>query len=1123
MKHLVSVALLALLALPLAAQQGRGTIQGSVTDSSGSAIPGVAVRITNNDTNLTFASETNTEGYYNLPNLNVGPYTVTAEKGGFRKAVRSGVVLQVDQRAQVDFRLELGQVTESVEVKADAALVETGNSAVGKVIDNRRVMELPLNGRNALALTLLTPSVKSNAGPTNAGFGDRGIQLSSISINGGPNSMNGQLLDGSNNIQSYIGEVAINPGVDAVEEFKVQSGALSAEYGFTAGGVINMVTKAGTNQLHASIYEFFRNDKLDARNTFAATKPPFRYNQFGASGGGKIIRDRTFFFGNWERFYYRRSAAQVGTYPTALQHGGNFSDLFDTTGKLIPIYDPATTATTNGVTTRSIFPGNIIPTTRLDPVALKINDFYPLPNRTPTNAFTNSNNYGRLSAEARYMQQFTAKIDHRFNEKNAMFGRYSFFNHQTDNGTGINPNDVVTKRDDNLKNWNVVLSDTHSFSPSILNEARVGVTRGYFPFVVRSFGGDWPSKLGLPSIVPADTFPAISNGLPGFNTGTAGLRGSINWQYLDSLTIIKGAHGIKMGIDFRTLQGNNLQRFTPSGAYNFTSGLTGNPASQAGTGSAYATFLVGAVQSASVTTHLGESQRTHSISTFIQDDWKLTRHFTLNIGLRYDYQKQTVENRDGTTNFDLGCKLPNGLSGCTIYAGVNGQPRAFRDPDFTNFGPRVGFAWDIFGTSKTVIRGGFGMIFPSQMWRENYGNAAGYAQTSTTYPQADANLPAFALKIGFPSAPIQPLGRALGQAPFLGQSPAIDEKDGNIPRSNQMTFSVQQQLKGDLLVEAGYSGNIGSGFTAGSYDFNQLDDQYLSQGAALRQQVPNPYAGLVPGALGGATISRLQALKPYPYYSSISIRNPRLGAYTSHLMILSLEKRMSKGFTALVSFTGGKVISDSLANPVNFGSIEQANQISFQDGKYNRKLERSVDPTDVSKRAVVSLLYELPFGKHGGLASKVIGGWQLNTIGIMQSGLPLLVSGANNFLASRPNSTGTAANLSSGQSAARWFDTTQFINPADYTYGTLGRVLPDVRGPGTVNWDLSAIKNTRFRERFNLQFRAEAFNFMNHTNLGIPNGSFTAGSDGKNINGAFGTITSSRDARNIQLGLKLMF
>ena len=1107
------------------AQQGRGTIQGLVTDTSGAAVPGATVAVTNNATNQVFRTESTSEGLYQAPNLAVGEYTVSVEKTGFRRAVRSGLQLQVDQRAQVDVRMDVGQLAETVEVKGEAPLVDTSNTSIGKVVDQRRVAELPLNGRNALALTLLTPSVKSNAGPTASGFADRGIQLSSISINGGPNAMNGQLLDGSNNIQSYIGEVAINPGVDSVEEFKVQSGAMSAEYGFTAGGVINMVTKSGTNQLHGSAYNFLRNDALDARNTFAATKPPFRYNQFGASVGGPVIKDRTFFFGNWEEYRYRRSTSRIASFPTVGQRTGNFADLRDNQGRLIPIYDPFTTQGSGAAATRQVFANNAIPASLLDPVAKNINEFYPLPNRTPTDAFTNANNFQQLSSEIQSMRQYMVKIDHRFSDKNSMFGRYSFFNHKTDNGAGgasVYPNEVVAKRDDNLKNWNVVISDTHAFSPTVINELRIGATRGYFPFVVRSFGGDWPSKLGLPSIVPADTFPAINNGLTGFNTGTAGLRGSLNWQFLDQVNIIRGAHSIKIGADIRLLQGHNLQRSAPSGSYNFGAGLTGNPTAPAGTGNAYTSFLLGAVSTATVTTHLGESQVSHSISGFIQDDWKLTRRFTLNIGLRYDYQSQAVERNNGATNFDPYCKLPNGLIGCTVFAGVDGQPRTWRRADLSNFGPRVGFAYDLFGNAKTVIRGGYGILYPSQMWRENYPNANGFAQTTTTYPQADPNRAAFLLRQGFPSAPVPPQGRALGAAVFLGQNVAYDETDGRIPMSQQLTFSVQQQMFGNWLFEGSYAGNFARGLTAGSYDMNQLDPQYLSLGNALQAQVPNPYAGMLPGALGGATISREQSLKPYPYYNAINVRNPRLGSSTSHLFLFSAEKRMSRGLTVLFSYTAGKIISDSIATPVNFGPIEQANVIGYQNGKYNRRAERSVDPTDVSQRGTVSVLYELPFGRGQQGWNRLIGGWQINTIGIMQTGIPLNVTGANNQRANRPDSTGVSAKLENG-TAQKWFDTTQFLNPTPFTFGNIGRTLPNVRSPGTVNWDLSFIKNTRIVERVNLQFRAEMFNFLNHVNLGLPALGFSPGADGRNQSGTFGTVTSARDARTIQMALKLMF
>ncbi len=1107
------------------AQQGRGTIRGLITDSSGASIAAAQVSVTNVATNQTFRTESSSDGLYQAPNLSVGDYTVTVEKTGFRRAVRSGLQLQVDQRAQVDVQLDIGQVAETVEVTGQAPLVDTSNTSIGKVVDQRRVAELPLNGRSALALTLLTPSVKSNAGPTSSGFADRGIQLSSISINGGPNAMNGQLLDGGNNIQSYIGEVAINPGVDSVEEFKVQSGGMSAEYGFTAGGVINMVTKSGTNQLHGSVYEFFRNDALDARNTFAPTKPPFRYNQFGASVGGPVIRDRTFFFGNWEEYRYRRSQSRIGTFPTAQQRDGNFSDLRNAQGNLIPIYNPFSTQGSGTGVTRDLFPGNVIPSSLLDPVSKNVNQFYPLPNRTPSDPFTNANNFQNLSSEIQMMRQYTIKADHRFSDRNSMFGRYSFFNHKTDNGAGgasIYTNEVVAKRDDDLKNWNAVISDTHVFSPTVINELRIGATRGFFPFVVRSFGGGWPQQLGLPSIVPSDTVPAVSNGLPGFNTGTAGVRGSLNWQFLDQVNIIRGGHSVKIGVDVRLLQGHNLQRSQPSGSYTFASGLTANPRTPAGSGNGYATFLLGAVSNASVTTHLGESQVQHTLSGFVQDDWKISRRLTLNFGLRYDYQSQAVERNNGSTNFDPYCTLPNGLVGCLAFAGVNGQPRNWRNEDFSNFGPRFGFAYDLFGNTRTVVRGGYGVLYPSQMWRENYGSANGFAQTSTTYPSSDPNQAAFLFRQGFPFAPTPPQGRALGADAFLGQNISYDETDGDIPHSQQFTLSVQQQLWQSWLIEASYAGNLGRGFTAGSYDLNQLDPQFLSLGQGLQQQVPNPYAGLVPGALGRPTITREQSLRPFPYYNTISVRNPRLGSYNSHLFLFSAEKRMSRGLTFLLSYTAGKIISDSLATPVNFGPIEQASIVGYQNGKYNRAAERSVDPTDVSQRATVSLLYELPFGRGQQGWNRLIGGWQINTIGIMQTGIPLNITGANNQRANRPDSTGVSAKLDN-PTVDRWFDTTQFVNPTQFTFGNVGKTLPDVRTPGTVNWDLSFIKNTRIVERMNLQFRAEMFNFLNHVNLGAPNTGFVAGPNGFNQSGNFGRITSARDARTIQLALKLSF
>src|SRR5258708_4055511 len=325
------------------AQQGRGSISGSVTDPQGAMVRGAHVEIRNTGTNAVFIATTSDQGYYSTPALPVGDYDITAEMAGFKKEVRHGLTLQVDQKAEINFTLQIGAIAETVEVSATAVLLDTSSATFGKVVESRRIQELPLNGRNALALTLLTPSVKSNAGSTNTGFVDRGTAISSISINGGPNAMNGSLLDGGTNVMSYYGEVNIPPAVDAVEEFKVQSGTMSAEFGFTAGGVINLVTRSGSNQLHGSLYEFLRNDKLDARNTFAPVKNPLRYNQYGAAAGGRIIRDRTFFFGNFEEYKLRQGSTVINSTPIAAQRAGDFSTLFDNRGVLIPIFDPNTT------------------------------------------------------------------------------------------------------------------------------------------------------------------------------------------------------------------------------------------------------------------------------------------------------------------------------------------------------------------------------------------------------------------------------------------------------------------------------------------------------------------------------------------------------------------------------------------------------------------------------------------------------------------------------------------------------------------------------------------------------------------------------------------------------------
>lgn len=1123
------------------AQQGRGTILGTVTDATGAAVAGARVSITNTDTNVTVFAQTNAAGSYTSPPLVVGNYQVSVEHPGFKKAVRSGIGLQVDQHAAVNLQLELGTVGESVEVTAAVLLVNTEDATVGQVIENKRVEELPINGRSAFALIGLAGNVKSNAGPTQSGFADRGTNLSAFSINGGPSSVNYFLVDGMVAIQSYYPDLNADLAVDAVQEFKVQSGYMPAEYGLTAGGVINVATKSGTNVYHGSAYEFVRNNIFDARNAFASSTVPFHYNQYGIALGGPVIipklyngRDKTFIFGNWEQWNYLKYNEPITTVPTDLQRAGDFSQSLSATGATIPIYDPGTTrANPNGSGfIRDPFPGNIIPTNRLDPVSKNVNAFYPEPNRTPSNPYTNANNYIGFVGNARAMQQYTMRLDHHFSEKDTLFARYTYFRHHDDNGASAPwPNPVVRERNDNFETRNSVISETHAFSPSLLNEVRIGTARQYFPFQAYSFGGGWPQKLGLPSSVPPTVFPSISNGLTGFTTGTVGVRGALTWQFTDTVTIVRGSHTIKAGFEYRLLYGNNYQTSSPSGSYTFAAGLTGNPQSQSGTGNAYADFMLGDVSSASATTHLGESEKGYALTGFVQDDWHATRRLAVSLGLRYDFQLPPYERNGGTTNFNPFVTDPaTGLLGRFEFAGVN-YGRSALNSDYTNFGPRAGFAYDLTGNGRTVIRGGYAIYYPAIFNISYFGNTTGFASTSTSYtaPGGNGNLPAFIFSQGLPSPPIPPQGRALSPNAFLGQGVSFDQPNQKTPMSQQWDLSVQRQLPGNWVIEIAYTGNHGTHLVAGNYSLNQLTaEQYQTLGTSLQNTVPNPYAGLVPGSLGAATITLQQSLYAYPYYTSVTVRNPHLGNSIYHAGLLRVEKRFSQGLTFLASYTKGKLISDSVTTPIGFGNVEQVTTTGYQNGLYNRAAERSIDPTDVSQRLVLSGVYELPFGrgKHLDIQNPVLnaiaGGWQVNSVVVIQDGVPVVITGANNQLANRPNSTGKSAELSD-PTASKWFDTTAFVNPPLYTYGNVGRVLPDVRTPGVINVDLSLIKDFTIRERMKLQFRAESFNVANHVNLGFPNTSFVAGSNGLNNSSTFGTITSARDARSIQLGMKLVF
>lgn len=1154
---------------PLNAQQGTGNIIGTVKDSTGATIQDATIDIENLDTQIKFSLTTNDAGFYNSPPLVLGSnYRVTASRQGFQRSVTSGIAVTVGARVEVDIQLQVGGATETVQVDASQAVLDTTSATLGAVVGEKSIQELPLNGRNTIALTTLTPGVRVNATVSQSGFANRGTNLSAISINGSPTGSNSYILDGQSNLSTTTGEIAVNPTTDSIQEFKVQSGVFSAQYGFTLGGVVNLVSRSGANSLHGSVYEFIRNDIFNARNYFARpplTKPVLRYNQFGGAIGGPIIRNRAYFFANFESYRFIQSNPQYLSVPTPAQRTGDFSGLADANGNRIQLYNPYTTTVANGIATRQPYPNNQI--TNLDAVAVKYqNTFYPLPNTTPTNPYTNSNNFLFLNRGISTMYNALGRIDYRVTDKDAAFVRYAYYNNFTNGGTGggtYYPDPTVANRYDIYIAKEILGGDTHTFSSTLINDLRLSIERQEFPFQAVSAGGDWAQKLGLPSNVPNFALPTVVNGLPS-SVQTIGFRAYTLPQITETLTKVVRRHTLTIGIDLRYNIGSNLQRNTPSGSFTFAAGLTSDPSGAApapgyvNTGYSYATFLAGAVSTAGITTNLGETDRAFSTSFFAQDDWQFSDRLTLNLGLRYDYQQQPYEQNNGYSNFNP-TATSGGFTGVMQYATVDGVGRNFVPESYTDFGPRIGFAYKATADGKTVLRGGFGIYYPLMFNSIYTGQTNGFSSTNSSYnpPGNDGRLPAFQFKNGFPTDPLKPLGAAFGSLGFLGQSPGFqDPRRWKSPMSQQYTLSVQREVPYDIVLQATYVGNHGVHLPAGGYNMNQLNPQYFSLGrVALQQSVPNPCVGRVPGSLGNATITRQQSLLPFPYYSSVNVYNPHDSNLIAHALQLSAQRQARNGLILLFGYTMSKVLNDSLNSPLAYlNSLASTN--SYQN-IYNRHAEYSLDPADVSQRATVSALYNLPFGRNqkfssnSGFINRLIGGYQLNLIGVFQTGTPLAISGANASTATRPNYVPEELVTIKDPRPEKWFNTYAFQNPTDYTFGNVPRTLPHLRGPGIQNFDFSIFKTTELTESLKIQFRAEAFNALNHTNFGLPNTSFsaaanplingngvavpctitarnsdgtpTAGKGGCDTNGSFGTITTAAEGRSLQLAAKLIF
>ncbi len=1141
------------------AQSPLGTITGTVVDPQGTGITGVEVVARNTSTNLTFKGLTSEDGTYTISSIPVGPYALVVSQTGFKRLQRTGLTVEVAQRLRVDLNLEIGQVTESVMVSAEVARVQTEDSSLGTVVEQRRIEQLPLNGRHVFNLVKVVGGVTPRFNATD-GFAEISNQnFSQIRINGGPAYGNQFFLDGVSNSAAVHNEISVVPMVDAVAEFRVETNALKAEFGQTSGGVVNAVTKSGGNDFHGSLYHFLRNDALDARNAFATQPDPrtgrikqvLRYNHFGGTVGGPVWiprlyngRNRTFFFAGYEQWRWRSTGApRIGTVATELERAGNFSATRTPQGAVIPIYDPATTRPNPAGSgfVRDIFPGNVVPRNRMDPLSLRVLAFMPVPNAIPTNVNTNANNLVSLVGSLSDQGVINTRVDHRLNNSDSLFFRYtSNRNTREDRGWGLGVADPAA-RNDQRDNHNAVLSYLKVFTPTVLNDFRFGATRQWLPFTHPSFDQDWPRQLGYPAIIPQDQFPPVQvAGLLGIGSAgfSAGLRAQQVIQIADSVTVTRGNHTFKAGMDFRWWRLSFINRSQPSGSFNFNTDLTNNPLSPAGTGFGLATFLLGEVSSGSLGVRPFFQFRANPFGTFLQDDWKVTRRLTLNLGVRYDTSFGGTEMHNRASNFDpFTVNQQTGLPGVLNYAGTGGTPANFVNRDKNNFGPRVGFAWDPRGDGRMALRGGYGLIYSmveSGNLTPDNANALGYS-VDTPFTSSQPGIQrVFGFSQGPPSL-VQPLGSAGGPSAFRGLDVRAQDRHAQTPYIQQWNLALQRALWGGWVTSVVYAGSKGTKLFGANYNLNQLDPSFYRLGLALQDTVDNPYFGqILTGPLAAARVQRQQLLRPYPDYNSVTTWANNGLSTSYHSLQVSVEKRYSNGVSALLSYTKSKLISESQA--IGGGNDGAGGAGDYRVGRLNRRIDRAIDADDVSQRLVASGLWELPIGNGRRLASTAnrwvdgfIGGWQLNGIWTLQTGTPLVVRGTNNFTGiGYPDIIGDPTLPGDQRTPERWFNTGAFANPADFTIGNGPRTLPTTRGPGLNDLSFSLFKTFKIKERVRLETRWEMFNAINTVNYNLPNTTFqpnrpTAGQAAANLNANFGRILSALEPRRMQLGLRLAF
>ena len=1148
-------------------QTATGSISGSVRDPSTATVVGSKVTLTNIANNESRSVVSNSLGYYSFPLLPPATYRLEAQAAGFKRFVHDNIKLDVALALTVDVPLELGLATEAVTVTGEAPPLESESSSLGHIIENERIVNLPLNGRNSFGFAALVPGVRASLGFSQVAYGMYNDQF--VSINGSRPNQNMFTLDGGANSEPAFNGPAIFPSVDMVDEYKVQTNNFSAEFSNSAGGVINLVSKSGTNQLHGSLFEFLRNDKLSAKDFFVnlggLSKPTYRFNQFGGAGGGPVViphvyngKDRTFFFVSYEGLRWVQGLVSSGSMPTALERQGDFSDTRNQAGQLVTVYDPLTSrpdpsAPSNFI--RTAFPGNIIPSDRIDAVTRNLVKFFPQPD-APGNPFTHTNNFVSAYSAPIYKDTFSIRVDHALTNNQKMFARFTF--NDTPHGRPFIYGQALapaspTAGNDQLNQRSAVANYNNVLRPNLVLELSSSFLRYSIQRAGPSLGFD-PVQLGFPSyfhnLQPAliPCFPSVSvTGLgvtipvPDNGGGLLGSCGLLHDGYetfheAGNMTNIRGAHSLKFGANFGVDRLNTGRYGAASLSFSFGPNFTQGPnpvvaGSTAGTG--FASFLLGNGSGTVNSDGPGQNLLFSYYGAYFQDDWKLTPRLTLNLGVRYDYNSPWTERYNRITDLDYTSPSPLRVAGLNLQGGLafpntNGLPRGQFNPYRKSFAPRFGFAYTL--NPKTVFRGGYG-IFYAPITGGGYNGSAvpisGFQAQTTFIGTIDNITPVNYLSNPFPQGFQRATGSSLGLATLLGQPITGMDRGRTTPYAEQWNFNIQRTLPGNFLIDAAYAGSRGL-HLFGTLNYDQLPNQLLSQGGNLLQPVSNPFFGQIQtGTLSTAQIQRSQLLRPYPQFTAVTAGDISYGASTYHSLQLKVERRFGSGFSLLIAYTFSKLLDDVGATTTGFPG-EAFGSDNIQDYQ-NRRNERSVASFDTPHNLAINSVYELPFGPHKKFASQsrllgaIIGGWQLNGIGTFRSGTPLGVSTAVNNLfnyggTQRPNWNGQDPNNSGAisQRLRQYFNLSAFGPPGPYTFGNTPRLLAYLRAPGPANIDFSVFKNIPIHERIHLQFRAESFNSFNHPEFGIPNTAIGAATAG--------VISAQNNLpRDIQFALKLIY